>query len=832
MVYSIKFIPIDYDYFDFHGKTYARVFGRTDKNKRACVIDSCDIYFWAILNKNISDKKIKDIQKKIENIQIEKEIRVTKVLKTEVHEKNFLGNPVKAIKIFISNTKDAKKVAEKINFPEIDKIREYDINFLTKYILERGLKPLVWYDIEGEILNHSEEFGGLDLSLNVDVCLKLEKISESKEQPQFKPKVLAYDIETEEFDIGKGKILMISLVGENFKKVLTWTKKSKKNYVESFKDEAEMIENFVKNIKNYSPDILVGYFSDGFDLPYIKSRAENNKVKLEIGLDDSPPSFSHGKILTGKIKGIVHIDLFRFIRTAYSQYLQSETLSLNEVASEFLGEKKLDFEFKHSSKIDHEGWENYFEYNLHDSVLTYKLFEKIWPDLLEFCRIIQEPLFEISRDGMSTLVENYVIHHISKFNEIIEKKPFYNEINERIEREKYKGAFVLQPKAGMYENLAFFDFTSMYGSVIVSYNLSKSSFSEKKIPNSYEVKLENKKVYFSKKPAFFPELLKEIIEKRKEYKKEFSKNPNPFTKARSNTFKLLANASYGYQGFFGARYYCLEAAAATAALARKHIKETIDFVNKKNFNVIYGDTDSICLQLGNHSKEDALKLLNEINENLPGIMELDLEDFYKRGIWVTKRTGEFGAKKKYALINEEGKIKIRGFETVRRDWCNLAREIQNKILESILREGNEKKALEFLKTVIKKLKNREIDLSMLIIRTQLKKSIHEYKAESPHVTIAKKMLEKGMPVDIGMLIEYYISESDSGKKNKNSKTKILVRERAKLPDEPGEYDIEYYLNNQIFPAVENIFEIFNVNIKELFQNTKQTNLDNFSIKKK
>ncbi|MEJ2267867.1 MAG: DNA polymerase domain-containing protein, partial [Nanoarchaeota archaeon] len=73
-------------------------------------------------------------------------------------------------------------------------------------------------------------------------------------------------------------------------------------------------------------------------------------------------------------------------------------------------------------------------------------------------------------------------------------------------------------------------------------------------------------------------------------------------------------------------------------------------------------------------------------------MELELEDFYKRGIWVTKRTGKIGAKKKYALIDEERKLKIRGFETVRRDWCNLARKVQNKIIKQILEEGDEKES--------------------------------------------------------------------------------------------------------------------------------------------
>ncbi len=540
-------------------------------------------------------------------------------------------------------------------------------------------------------------------------------------------------------------------------------------------------------------------------------------------MDNSQPGFPRGRILTGKIKGIVHVDLFRFIRVTYAQYLQSETLSLNEVAVELLGESKIEWEHKHSSKIDDNEWEDYFEYNLQDASLTYKLTEKIWSDLFEFTRIIQEPLFNVSRDSMSSQVENYIIHHIDKFNEIIEKRPYNNEIGERRNEEKYEGAFVYQPNPGLYNDIVFFDFTSMYGSVIVSYNLSKSTYLEKREKEALEVDI-GERVYFSKIPGFFPEILKEVIDKRKKVKKEYSKDSNPLLKARSNAFKLLANASYGYQGFFGARYYCREAAAATAAIARKMIKETIENIEKRNYKIIYADTDSVSFLRGQKSKTEIKEMLKEINENLPGIMELDLEGFYEKGIWVTRRTGNIGAKKKYALIEEDGKMKIRGFETVRRDWCNLARETQNKVLELILKNGNEEKAIDFVKKIIKKIKLRDIEFNKLIIRTQLKKSIEEYKAVSPHVTIAKKMKEKGLPVNIGMLIEYYIAESS---KDGKGKKKSLVRDRAKLPDESGKYDIEYYLKNQILPAVENIFEVFNVNTNELLDGKKQMSLGEF-----
>ena len=810
---TINFIPIDYNYFDYNGENYAKIIGRTDEGKKVCIIDNCEIYLWAILKEKISENKINDLRKKIEKLKVKNKLRESKVVKTEIHDKNFLGKKVKAIKIFIINYKDARDFADKLVFPEIDKRREHDLGFVTKYILEKKLRPLNWYEIKGEILIN--EFG--INNLDVDICLKVSNIKKIDKE-LFNPRILAYDIETDEFEIGKGHILMISLVGDNLKKILTWKGKSDKDYVENFKNEEEMIEKFVDYVKSYNPDILTGYFSDGFDLPYLRARAEKNNMKLSLGVDNSQPSFTRGRLLTGRINGVVHLDLFRFIKTIYSQYLQSETLGLNEVASELLGEKKSDWQHIHSSKIVGEKWNEYFEYCLHDSVLTYKLAEKIWPDLLEFTKIIQEPLFEVSRYSMSNHVEGYIIHNTEKFDEVIEKKPLSREIGERLEEEKYEGGYVLQPTPGLYKDLVFFDFTSMYGSVIVTFNLSKSSFLEKKESDSLEVDI-GKKIFFSKKPAFFPEMLKEVIEKRKKFKEEYNKNPNPLLKARSNAFKLLTNAAYGYQGFFGARYYCREAAASTAALARKLIKETINNIKKDGYDVIYADTDSVVLLQGEKTKKEVLDLLDKINKKLPGIMELDLEDFYKRGIWVTKRTGDFGAKKKYALIDENDKIRIRGFETVRRDWCDLARETQNKVLELILKNGNEKKAVEYLKEVVKKIKAREVDLTKLLIRTQLKKSIEDYKSVSPHVTIAKKMKEKNLPVNIGMLIEYYIAES--GEK------KSLVREKAKMPDEKGKYEIDYYLKNQILPAVENIFDVFKIKVNEILDGKKQTSLGEF-----
>lgn len=818
------FIPIDYDYFDWKGRNYARIVGRNEEGKRVLVIDECDVFLWAILKENSTEEKIKKLISKIEKIELDVKGRKTKVEKVEVHKKKFLGQEVKALKIFATNYKDLHEIANYLDFPEIEKRRGYDLGYVTHYILEKKIIPLNWYEIEGEILNNSEEFGGIDMNFDVDFCYKL-KNSKQISPENFTPKVLAYDIECDELEIGKGEIIMISLVSEGFEKVITYKKNKgektvNKKYIEYVKDESELLEKFVEYTKEISPDFLVGYYSDGFDLPYLKARAEKFKVKLNLGLDDTQPKFSRGINLTGKISGIVHIDLLKFIRTAYSQYMQSETLSLNEVANEFLGDEKKNFKFQHSSTLTDDKWEEYYEYNLHDSKLTLGLFKKMWPDLMEFARVMQEPIFDVSRNGMSKNVEEYIIHNLEKFNEIPEKRPSHSDISERKNREKYEGAFVFQPTPGLYEKVTMFDFTSYWPSIIVSFNLSKSTFLESKTKNSIEVKTSKGNFYFDKKPGFFPEMLKEIIELRKKYKKELKTKPDAIKKARSNAFKLLANASYGYQGFFAARYYCPEASASTTATSREYIQKIISLIDKEGYKTIYSDTDSIAFTMNGKSEKETLEFLEKLNSKLPGIMELELEDFYERGIWVTKRSGDFGAKKKYALIDKNDKLKIRGFETVRRDWCRLAREVQSHILKQILEDGNEKKSLEFVKKIIKELKERKIPLEKLLIRTQLKKSLSEYKAISPHVIAAQKMKEQEIPITEGGLIEYYLAE-DSGKVSK------LVRDKVKLPHEKGEYNIKYYLEKQILPAVENIFQVFEIDIKEIIEGKKQTSLNDF-----
>ncbi len=817
------FIPLDYDLIDEDNSNIIRIWGKTSSGKRICVLDNLESYFWLIPQEKLDLNKY---SKKIKDIEVKHAGREAKVLDVQLKEKSFLGKEVKALKIIISNYKDASAIKEIIkSFPEEVDRKECEFNPVTRYIIDKKVFPLEGYKVTGEELN-KKELKEKGWNWKVDYVIRAKEITSS--DFEISPRILAFDIETSEFEVGKGEILMISAANKNVKKVFTCKKFSDApEEIEFVKNEEEVIRKFIEFIEVQKPDFLVGYFSDAFDLPYLRMRADKYKIKTSLGLDNSSIKFIHGAIPSSEIRGLVHIDLYKFVNNILSYSVQSETISLNDIAREFIGEEKLEIdlgkitkEIKNArGKIEEIELKKFALYNLQDSVLASKLFEKLWTNISELTKLVKEPLYDVSRATYSSLVESNILHNLHRFNEIAESRPSYDEIQERKNRPKYTGAFVKEPTPGIYDSIGVFDFRSFYPNVIVSFNISMPTINSEKSGSfetpDFEFEKKKRKFYFSKERGFIPQILGELLEKRKEVKKELKSKRSNVLEARDYALKTLSNATYGYYGFAGARYYSLECAASITAIARYYIHKTIEDIEKKGFKVIYSDTDSVMFSLGKKTKEDALKMLDEINDSLPGTMEMDLENFYLRGIFVMKRTGELGAKKKYALLSKpKGDIKIRGFESVRRDRCKLAKDTQDEILRRVLEEGNPDSAIKYAVKIIKELKDKKVPIEKLVIRTQMKKEIGSYESIGPHVTVARRMLELGLPIGEGSLIEFVIAKG-------NEK---LIRERSRIPDEvkEGDYDIEYYINHQVIPAIESIFGVFNISSDELRGKTQKS----------
>jgi DNA polymerase I len=196
-------------------------------------------------------------------------------------------------------------------------------------------------------------------------------------------------------------------------------------------------------------------------------------------------------------------------------------------------------------------------------------------------------------------------------------------------------------------------------------------------------------------------------------------------------------------------------------------------------------------------KSQAQVFLKYLNSTLPESMELEYEGFYRRGFFVSK--------KRYAVI-EDGEIIAKGLELVRRDWAPIVKQTQEAVLMAILSEGDSDKAIKEVKKTFKRIKNGEVERKELIIHTQITKPLNQYKQVGPHVVAAKRIEEHGMKVSRGSIIQYIIV-----------KGKGSISERAIPYDysEGYEYDKDYYINNQLIPAIERIMYSFGYTKKDL-----------------
>ena len=817
MAEQVQFFPLDVVYKVVEGKAIINLYAKTTDGKQIAVLDSSfEPYFYVIPKDSIN------ISEKIQKIRVENENESNFVTKIETLNKKFLGKEVFAIKVY-TNLPSAVPVIKDVlkEWESIESMNEYDIPFTRRYFIDKNITPLVLHQAEGEYTNQKSR-------IPVFQAAKIEQVST---ETLHNPRILAFDIETYSpfdaaIDAQKNPVIMLSFYGDGLKKVFIWKRfKTSHDFIEFVDGESELIQKFKETIEQYKPDILTGYFSDGFDLPYIKTRAEKYKIKLDIGADFSEIKVKSAKETTASINGITHLDIFKFIKKVMGATLETYSYDLNAVASELLDEKKQDVllsELPAAWDIGDENLERFCEYNLHDSYLTYNLSIKMLPTITEMVKIVNLPIYDVNRMGFSQLVEWYMMKQAKQFNEIAPNKPSNDDIQQR-RMNTYQGAFVYEPKPGLYKDITVYDFRSLYPTIIGSHNIGPDAIDcacceDTASPTPGE---EEKHWYCSKKKGFIPILIEDLITRRmriKEIIKEDNEDKFIFLDARQNSLKLLANSFYGYLGFFGARWYSIECARGVTAWGRYYIHKVIDKAQKEGFVVLYSDTDSVFLTLDGKTKHDAIRFAESINLDLPGLMELEYEGFYPSGIFVSAKMGAFGAKKKYALISEAGILKIRGFETVRRNWSLIAKDVQERLLEIILKEHDTKKALEYVKRVIDDLKNKKVPIEQVIIHTQLQKDIVDYSSKGPHVAVAQRLINKGKQIGPGSIIKYVVTQGSD-----------IIRNRSKMPEEvkEGEYDPDYYINNQVIPAVERIFNVLGYKKEDLLEIKEQTKLEGF-----
>lgn len=656
---------------------------------------------------------------------------------------------------------------------------EADIRPLERYLMDHGLFAEV--RIEGEAVVRD----GLISFLN-------PKIEKGHYYPECK--IMSFDIET-------GKNGMLYSLAYSFRskqlkedKVFMLGAGSSTEDVHFCSTERQLLEFFAAATKRLDPDIFTGWNVVGFDFHFLEKKSKALKFPLMLGRSNRALEMyqnPRGDWSTN-LEGRVIIDGPWALKTNFFSY---ESYKLNSVAKVVLGVgKDIDEDETHDKweEIERRFREDKLSlarYNLKDAQLVLDIFESTkLIDLLLNRSLISGLLLE--RVGGSTAsFDHFYLPALHEYGYVAPNVADIEWMRQA------KGGFVLNPKVGVHDNVLVVDFKSLYPTLIATFFIDPLSRAERSVsPVSTPVGLS-----FSREHHILPGKIEELLKRRASARAQ--KNSN-----LSQAIKILMNSFYGVMGSSGCRFYQEDLPDAITGSGQWLLKTVISFLEAMGLQVLYGDTDSLFVQLPNREEyvENGEKLVAQINifleEKLQkdfGVeskLEIQYDKFFKQLLLTSTRGEGEGAKKRYAGLKlvespqgTQEEIVLTGMEYVRSDWSALARNFQYELIRRVF-YGEDIRA--FIDHTLKDLEAHKLDDS-LVLSKRLTKPIDEYlKNIPPHAKAAKMLYEK-----LGIL---------------KRRPQYVMTMRGAIPIELPHEDIDYdyYINRQLAPIADSILALY------------------------
>lgn len=580
-------VILDIDYVTFEDKPVIRLFSKEGDKNIILLDDTFEPYLY-VVSDNI-EECIREIKENLDVVEAEHIVK-----KDFQIESDF-------IKVTFKHPQELAKNRDNLrDLENVVQIREFDIPFYRRYLMDRDIIPMTEVVAVGEEV---ESFLKLDSRKQDITIIKLtEELKRVPEYPQ-NFRILSFDLEVRNPhgmpNSDEDEIIMIG-VASNFginQVISTKTNSSGRgDFVNQLESEREMIQEFVRIIKDNNVDIIVGYNSDNFDFPYLKDRAKLLGVDLDIGMDESDVKYiRRGYANAASLKGLIHVDLYLVMR----RYMSLERYTLERVYYELFGEEKIDVPGERIWEFWDNGGEeldNLFDYSLDDVISTLKIAEQTLPLNLELTRIIGQPLFDVSRMATGQQAEWFLVKQAHFDDEVVPNKQGSN-FADRANAEDNEGGYVKEPETGLHENLVQFDFRSLYPSLIISKNISPDVMMLDDVDNEddYNISPEHG-IKFKKSPqGFIPSVIDKILQERFRIKREMKASDDPQEKkaldVQQQAIKRLANTMYGIYGFPRFRWYSFECAKAITSWGRQYIKSSIKKAEEFGFYTIYADTD-------------------------------------------------------------------------------------------------------------------------------------------------------------------------------------------------------------------------------------------------
>jgi len=432
-------------------------------------------------------------------------------------------------------------------------------------------------------------------------------------------------------------LLSITVKNHQSKKFVVWgigkfnNSRDDVTYVEC-ESELHLIKEFLIFWEKHQPDVITGWNTEFFDIPYLCNRITNLCGEDEIKRLSpwrsvhSREVFQMGrKHQVYEIQGVAHLDYFDLYRKF--TYSAQESYRLDHIAFVELGEKKDGNPYETFREWYTKDYQSFLEYNIMDVELVDKLEDKM--KLIELCLTMA---YDAKVNYMDVLGSTKY-WDILIYNYLIKKKIAIPQKKKSEKPEKFEGAYVKDPQVGMHKWVMSFDLNSLYPHLIMQYNISTETlYSQKKVPDMSVDKLLDRKVdtsilkgvtltpngalFKTNKRGFLPEMMQSMYDDRVKYKKlllqakqeyENTKEPRLLKDiSKYNNIqmakKISLNSAYGALGNVWFRYYDLlvaEAITTSGQLSIRWIERAVnqylnDLLKTSGHDyVIASDTDSI-----------------------------------------------------------------------------------------------------------------------------------------------------------------------------------------------------------------------------------------------
>ena len=760
-------------------------------------------------------------------IKKDDELKAKKLLHIETEEvelKTINDEPV--LKVFAKLPKDVSKLRKYFEDQDIA-CYEADILFTRKFCIDKNILTSI------HIKGYAEK------GLFTDWFLEDAELSKGKDDCSSKIKLFSFDIET---DPDAKEIYSVSMYNPEISKVIIVNNEKLQKtkipkHVIVVPDEKSLLLEFMKEIKLNDPDVLIGWNLIDFDLKILLEKSKHYDIPFTLGRSNSSTSLriadSFFRDSSVNIEGRVVLDGIQVLKNSF---IKLENYKLNTVAKIYLDEEKLITEEDRGETIKTKYFENpleLIEYNLKDSVLVYDIFmvSKIFELTLQRSCLIGLHLDEV-RASIASFDSLYIRE--------LHRKGFVAPSNRSVVDEEGLGGYVIDPKPGIYNNIIVLDFKSLYPSIMRTFNIDPLEYlgdvddltnkgihknnkiiiySEDELNNKDKFIISpNKAVFANSSKGILPNLLAHLWSERDKARADNNE-------LARYAIKILMNSMYGVLASRNSRFHIRSLSNAITYFAQQTIKMTQEKTIDAGFEVIYGDTDSIFVDVKTDDPLEAKRAGEELEKNLnsffqsfvrneyhrDSILEIEFEKQYLK-LFIPSARGESskGAKKRYAgkllidIDTGETKIDFTGLEFVRRDWTDVSKRFQLGLIERVF---NDDPIESFVKSFVEDLKNGKYD-SDLVYRKALRKNLSEYtKTTPPHVKAARLLDEKEQKGVIRYFMTTKGPEPVSKRKNP--------------------IDYEHYIEKQIKPIANSILELKNTSFDDVIKGSKQKGLGGF-----